>query len=153
MIFLIPRTAQQWSGCFGKEWAFHSFFHYLVRHYFVSTKKTAINKRDKVCPLKESVFWTANKSILSVMLSIINILRQRRVLIIKKQKQFKYNKHLFSQAIAQESHFYHAYVLKGYWLWVLIISLRLMKVFRAGLGRGSAVWAKEGRVSASYKSH
>jgi len=41
----------------------------------VSTKKTAINKRDKVCPLKESVFWTANKSILSVMLSIINILR------------------------------------------------------------------------------
>ena len=53
----------------------------------MSTKKTAINKRDKVCPLKESVFWTANKSILSVMLSIINILRQRRVLIIKKQKQ------------------------------------------------------------------
>ena len=35
----------------------------------MSTKKTAINKRDKVCPLKESVFWTANKSILSVMLS------------------------------------------------------------------------------------
>ena len=41
----------------------------------MSTEKTAINKRDKVCPLKESVFWTANKSILSVMLSIINIIR------------------------------------------------------------------------------
>lgn len=40
----------------------------------MSTEKTAINKRDKVCPLK-SVFWTANKSILSVMLSIINIIR------------------------------------------------------------------------------
>lgn len=41
----------------------------------MSTEKTAINKRDKVCPLKDSVFWTAEKSMLSVMLSIINIIR------------------------------------------------------------------------------
>ena len=41
----------------------------------MSTYKTAINKRDKVCPLKDSVFWTAEKSMLSVMLTIINIIR------------------------------------------------------------------------------
>lgn len=41
----------------------------------MSAEETAINKREKVCPLKDSVFWTAKKSMLSVMLSIINIIR------------------------------------------------------------------------------